>query len=143
HNRFNYPEFQKVRWLLFSLGVVATLGVFIFYPLVMQLPFISPEWVDSIPTSRYMLPYLFPALAICPLTVIELVFGSPKYFLQIQLEQLLVVLIAFVAFPYFYPDYGMAVLLYACLSFVRYSFIYLRVTKRAHSMKSGELEPSQ
>lgn len=32
------------------------------------------DWINSIDTSRYMLPYLFPALAVSPLTVIELIF---------------------------------------------------------------------
>ena len=53
--------------LLLVLGVICTLGVFIFYPIVMRLGF-SEDWINSIETSRYMLPYLFPALAISPLT---------------------------------------------------------------------------
>ena len=117
--------------MLFVLGLIATVGVLIFYPLVMQLGF-NDEWLSSVPTSRYMLPYLFPALAICPLTVIELVFGSPKYFLRIQIEQLLVITIAFVVLPYFHKDYAYSVLLFAVLSFVRYAFIYRKVNKRAH-----------
>ncbi len=141
HQRFNYPEFLKVRKLLFVLGLIATAGVFIFYPLVMEFAasksWITHEWVDSIPTSRYMLPYLFPALAICPLTVIELVFGSPKYFLRIQLEQLAVVVTAFVVLPYFYNDYAYSVITYAVLSAIRYGFIYLKVNQRAHSMRNG------
>ncbi len=141
HQRFNFAEFVKVRKLLFVLGLVATAGVFIFYPLVMEFAssrnWVSHEWVESIPTSRYMLPYLFPALAICPLTVIELVFGSPKYFLRIQIEQLAVVVAAFVILPYFYSDYAYSVMAYAVLSAVRYGFIYLRVNQRARSMRNG------
>ncbi len=141
HQRFNYPEFIKVRKLLFMLGLVATAGVFLFYPLVMEFAsakqWVSQEWVDSVATSRYMLPYLFPALAICPLTVIELVFGSPKYFLRIQFEQLVVVIAAFVVLPYFYSDYAYSVMGYAILSAVRYGFIYLKVNQRAHSMRDG------
>ncbi|RDL28840.1 lipopolysaccharide biosynthesis protein, partial [Photobacterium damselae] len=49
HNRFNYDEFAKVRKLLLVLGIVATIGVFIFYPIVVQFAF-SQEWIDSIPT---------------------------------------------------------------------------------------------
>ena len=131
NNTFNFQEFKKVRLMLFVLGLIATVGVLIFYPLVMQLGF-NDEWLSSVPTSRYMLPYLFPALAICPLTVIELVFGSPKYFLRIQIEQLLVITIAFVVLPYFHKDYAYSVLLFAVLSFVRYAFIYQKVNKRAH-----------
>ena len=81
-----------------------------------------------------MLPYLLPALAVCPLTVIELVFGSAKYFLRIQLEQLLVVFCAFVVFPYFYNNYEYSVLMYAVLSFIRYGFIYIKVNRRAVSL---------
>jgi O-antigen/teichoic acid export membrane protein len=133
HNTFNFQEFKKVRLMLLILGLIATSGVLIFYPLVMQFGF-SDEWLNSVPMSRYMLPYLFPALAICPLTVIELVFGSPKYFLRIQIEQLFVITIAFVVFPYFHSDYAYSVLLFSILSFVRYSFIYRKVNQRAHRL---------
>ncbi len=133
NNTFNFQEFKKVRLMLLILGLIATVGVLIFYPLVMQLGF-NDEWLNSVPMSRYMLPYLFPALAICPLTVIELVFGSPKYFLRIQIEQLLVIAIAFVVFPYFHNDYANSVLLFSILSFVRYSFIYRKVNQRAHRL---------
>ncbi len=133
NNTFNFQEFKKVRLMLLILGLIATVGVLIFYPLVMQLGF-NDEWLNSVPMSRYMLPYLFPALAICPLTVIELVFGSPKYFLRIQIEQLLVIAIAFVVFPYFHNDYAYSVLLFSILSFVRYSFIYRKVNQRAHRL---------
>ncbi|MBD1569291.1 MULTISPECIES: lipopolysaccharide biosynthesis protein [Aliivibrio] len=131
NNTFNFQEFKKVRLMLLVLGLIATAGVLIFYPLIMQLGF-NDEWLSSVPTSRYMLPYLLPALAVCPLTVIELVFGSPKYFLRIQIEQLLVIVLAFVVFPYFHKDYAYSVLLFAVLSFIRYAFIYLKVNKRAH-----------
>lgn len=134
HNTFNYLEFKKVRLMLLCMGIIATVGVFIFYPLVMQLGF-NAEWQNSVPTSRYMLFYLLPALAVCPLTVIELVFGSPRYFFKIQVEQLLVIITAFVIFPYFYPNYAYSVLLFAVLSFVRYAFIYIKVNKRASSLK--------
>ncbi|HIF9215939.1 TPA: lipopolysaccharide biosynthesis protein [Photobacterium damselae] len=134
HNRFNYDEFAKVRKLLLVLGIVATIGVFIFYPIVIQFAF-SQEWIDSIPTSRYMLPYLFPALAICPLTVLELVYGSPKYFLRIQIEQLFVIFIAFIVLPLVIKNYDYSVLIYAILSFIRYGFIYIKVNNRAVWLK--------
>lgn len=134
HNTFNYDEYKKVRLLLLVLGVICTLGVFIFYPIVMHLGF-SDDWINSIPTSRYMLPYLFPALAVCPLTVIELIFGSHRYFLRIQFEQLAIVLISFVVVPYFYNDYATSIILFSVLTFVRYAFIYLKVNKRANLLK--------
>lgn len=134
HNTFNYNEYKKVRLLLLVLGVICTLGVFIFYPIVMHLGF-SEDWINSIPTSRYMLPYLFPALAVCPLTVIELIFGSHRYFLRIQFEQLAIVLISFVVVPYFYNDYATSIILFSVLTFVRYAFIYLKVNKRANLLK--------
>ncbi|MGM3162153.1 lipopolysaccharide biosynthesis protein [Dickeya undicola] len=135
NKQFNYAEFKKVRLVLLMAGVVCTLGVFIFYPLVMRL-FFSEEWINSIPTSRYMLPYLFPALAVCPLTVIELIFGSHRYFLRIQLEQLAVVVVAFVIVPYFYHHYATSMILFSVLTFVRYAFIYLKVNKRASLLNS-------
>jgi O-antigen/teichoic acid export membrane protein len=134
HNTFNFEEYKKVRLLLLVLGVICTLGVFIFYPVVMHLGF-SEDWINSIPTSRYMLPYLFPALAVCPLTVIELIFGSHRYFLRIQFEQLAIVLIVFVIVPYFYNDYATSIILFSVLTFVRYAFIYLKVNKRANLLK--------
>ena len=138
NNIFNYEEYTKVRLLLLVLGVVCTLGVFIFYPIVMNLGF-SEEWIASVPTSRYMLPYLFPALAVCPLTVIELIFGSHRYFLRIQLEQLAIVVIAFVVVPYFYNDYATSIILFSILTFIRYAFIYLKVNKRADILRNGSV----
>ncbi|QDX31439.1 lipopolysaccharide biosynthesis protein [Dickeya poaceiphila] len=135
NKRFNYDEFKKVRRVLLAAGVICTLGVFVCYPLVMNL-FFSEEWINSIPTSRYMLPYLFPALAVCPLTVIELIFGSHRYFLRIQLEQLSIVLIAFVIVPYFYHQYATSMILFSVLTLVRYAFIYIKVNKRANALKS-------
>ncbi len=134
NNTFNYQEYTRVRMLLLVLGVICTLGVFIFYPIVMRLGF-SEDWINSIETSRYMLPYLFPALAISPLTVIELIFGSHRYFLRIQLEQLAIVLFAFVVTPYFYKEYATSVILFSSLTFIRYAFIYLKMNKRANLLK--------
>ncbi|QLR72034.1 capsular biosynthesis protein [Citrobacter freundii] len=134
NNTFNYQEYTKVRLLLLVLGVVCTLGVFIFYPIVMRLGF-SEDWINSIETSRYMLPYLFPALAISPLTVIELIFGSHRYFLRIQLEQLAIVLVAFVVVPYLYKDYATSVILFSALTFIRYGFIYFKMNQRANLLK--------
>jgi O-antigen/teichoic acid export membrane protein len=130
---FDFAGFVKARRLLFILGLVATAGVFLFYPIVMHLGF-SQQWIDSIPTSRYILPYLFPAMAICPLTVIELVFGSTNYFLQIQIEQLLIVALAFVVLPWAHQDYSVVIISYSVLSLIRYSVIYLRVNQRAHRL---------
>lgn len=138
NNIFNYEEYTRVRLLLLVLGVICTLGVFIFYPIVMNLGF-SEEWIASVPTSRYMLPYLFPALAVCPLTVIELIFGSHRYFLRIQLEQLAIVVIAFVIVPYLYNDYATSIILFSILTFIRYAFIYLKVNKRADILKNGSV----
>lgn len=130
---FDFHGYVKARRLLLCLGLAATAGVFLFYPIVMHLGF-SQQWIDSIPTSRYILPFLFPAMAICPLTVLELVFGSSRYFLQIQIEQLLIVLIAFVILPWFHASYASSVITYSVLSLVRYSIIYWRVNTRAHRL---------
>ncbi len=140
NQRFNFDEYKKVRLLLLVLGVVCTLGVFIFYPIVMRLGF-SEEWINSIPTANYILPYLFPALAVSPLTVIELIFGSHRYFLRIQLEQLAIVLAAFIVLPYFYNDYATSVILFSVLTFIRYAFIYLKMNTLANQLKSGKIEP--
>ncbi|WP_375752414.1 lipopolysaccharide biosynthesis protein [Vibrio sp. HN007] len=133
NNRFNLDEYKKTRKLLLALALLAVVGILVFYPLVMN-QFFSEEWQSSIPTSRYMLPYMFIALAISPLTVIELVFGDPKYFLRIQVEQLAIVLIAFAALPYWHLDYSASVMTYALLSFIRYLFIYHRMNKLADNL---------
>lgn len=133
-NYFDYDKFIKVRNLLLVIGVAATLGVYVFYPLVMRIGF-NEEWLASVPTSRYMLPYLLPALAVCPLTVLELIYGHPNYFLRIQLEQFAVVLIAFGALPLLSVDYSYCVLGFAILSALRYAFIYRRVHNTAKHLK--------
>lgn len=134
---FNYPEYKKIRTLLFVLGVICVLGVLICYPLVMRLGF-SQEWIDSIPSSRYILPYLFPALAVSPLTVIELIFGSHRYFLRIQVEQLAIVLLAFLALPYFTHDYAIAVLTFSVLTLIRYLFIWIQMNRRATQLNQRQ-----
>ena len=136
--RFNGEEFRKVKRLLLAMGSAATLGILICYPLVMKW-FFNAEWIASIDTSRYMLPYVFTAVAICPLTVIELVFGSPRYFLRIQLEQLLVVVIAFVLLPWLQQEYELCVLAFSLLTAVRYGFVFLRVNRRAAELQ-GRME---
>ncbi len=134
---FNYPEYKKVRLLLLGAAAVCILGIWIFYPLVMRLGF-SEEWLNSIPTSRYMLPYLFAALAVSPLTVIELIFGSRRYFLRIQIEQLLIIVIAFIALPYFGVNYEIALLAFSFLTFARYLFILLKMNQRAKTLSLQE-----
>jgi O-antigen/teichoic acid export membrane protein len=133
HNSFNYPEYKKVRLMLMGASVVCILGIWIFYPLVMRLGF-SQEWLNSIPTSRYMLPYLFAALAVSPLTVIELIFGSRRYFLRIQIEQMLIIVVAFIALPKFGVGYQTALLTFSVLTSVRYLFILIKMNQRAKSL---------
>lgn len=135
NNTFNYQEYTQVRLLLIAAGVICTLGIFIFYPIVMGLGF-SKDWINSIDTSRYMLPYLFPALAVSPLTVIELIFGSQRYFLRIQMEQLVIVLLAFVIVPWLYNDYTTSVIIFSTLTFIRYVFIYISMNKRAMFLRN-------
>ncbi|AFJ45154.1 lipopolysaccharide biosynthesis protein [Shimwellia blattae] len=130
NHTFNYPEYKKIRLLLVVMGVVCTLGILIFYPLVMHLGF-SKEWIDSIPSSRYLAPYIFPALAISPLTVVELIFGSHRYFLRIQIEQLAIVLLGFLVVPWLGHSYALALLTYSVLTLIRYMFILLQMNKRA------------
>jgi hypothetical protein len=99
----------------------------------MRLGF-DQEWLNSIPTSRYMLPYLFAALAVSPLTVIELIFGSKRYFLRIQIEQLLIILVAFVILPKLGQRYEISLLTFSILTSLRYLFILLFMNKRARAL---------
>lgn len=133
NHTFNYVEYKKVRLLLMGAALVCILGIWIFYPLVMRLGF-SQEWLNSIPTSRYMLPYLFAALAVSPLTVIELIFGSKRYFLRIQIEQLLIIVAAFIVLPKLGQSYEVSVLTFSLLISLRYLFILLFMNKRASSL---------
>jgi hypothetical protein len=103
----------------------------------MRLGF-SQEWLNSIPTSRYMLPYLFAALAVSPLTVIELIFGSKRYFLRIQLEQLLIIRVAFVVMPKMGIGYDISLLAFSLLTSVRYLFILLKMNARAKKLSLQE-----
>ncbi|MDU4365152.1 MAG: capsular biosynthesis protein [Klebsiella oxytoca] len=134
---FNYPEYKKIRLLLMAAALICILGIWIFYPLVMRLGF-SQEWLNSIPTSRYMLPYLFAALAVSPLTVIELIFGSKRYFLRIQIEQLLIIAVAFVVLPKLGQSYEIALLTFSLLTSIRYLFILLKMNKRALQLSRQE-----
>lgn len=137
---FNYPEYKKIRRLLFGLAIICILGVLIFYPLVMSLGF-GDEWIASVPSSRYILPYLFLALAISPLTVIELIFGSHFYFLRIQVEQLAITLLAFMVLPYFGQGYSVAVLTFSVLMLVRYLFIWQQMNHRAAMLSQQMTSP--
>ncbi|HED2824282.1 TPA: capsular biosynthesis protein, partial [Klebsiella michiganensis] len=134
---FNYPEYKKIRLLLMAAALICILGIWIFYPLAMRLGF-SQEWLNSIPTSRYMLPYLFAALAVSPLTVIELIFGSKRYFLRIQIEQLLIIIVAFIALPELGQRYEIALLTFSVLTSIRYLFILLKMNKRALQISRQE-----
>ena len=137
HNTFNYHEYKKVRLLLMATAMVCMVGIWIFYPLIMRLGF-SQEWLNSIPTSRYMLPYLFAALAVSPLTVIELIFGSKRYFLRIQLEQLLIIGVAFVVMPKMGIGSDISLLAFSLLTSVRYLFILLKMNARAKKLSLQE-----
>ncbi|HAT1577289.1 TPA: capsular biosynthesis protein [Raoultella ornithinolytica] len=137
NNTFNYHEYKKVRLLLMATAMVCMVGIWIFYPLIMRLGF-SQEWLNSIPTSRYMLPYLFAALAVSPLTVIELIFGSKRYFLRIQLEQLLIIGVAFVVMPKMGIGYEISLLAFSLLTSVRYLFILLKMNARAKKLSLQE-----
>ncbi len=137
NNTFNYAEYKKIRLLLLAAALICILGIWIFYPLVMRLGF-SQEWLNSIPTSRYMLPYLFAALAVSPLTVIELIFGSKRYFLRIQIEQLLIIIVAFIALPELGQSYEIALLTFSVLTSIRYLFILLKMNKRALQLSRQE-----
>ena len=137
NNTFNYAEYKKIRLLLLAAALICILGIWIFYPLVMRLGF-SQEWLNSIPTSRYMLPYLFAALAVSPLTVIELIFGSKRYFLRIQIEQLLIIIAAFIALPELGQSYEIALLTFSVLTSIRYLFILLKMNKRALQLSRQE-----
>lgn len=52
--------------------------------------------------------------------------GSRRYFLRIQIEQLLIIVIAFIALPYFGVTYEIALLTFSFLTFARYLFILLK-----------------
>lgn len=126
---FNIKEYQQVRLLLFMLSICVVIGIYFVYPLIIE-HFLSEQWVDSIATSRMMLPYVFVMLAFVPLTVVELIFGSPNYFLRIQCEQLTIVIITFIIVPLIYKDYTLSLLMFSILTAIRYFMIYMNINKR-------------
>ena len=126
---FNIKEYKQVRVLLFTLSIFVVIGIYFVYPLIIK-HFLSEQWVDSIATSRMMLPYVFVMLAFVPLTVVELIFGSPNYFLRIQCEQLAIVIITFIIVPFIYKDYALSLLMFSILTAMRYLMIYININKR-------------
>lgn len=88
-----------------------------------------------------MLPYLFAALAISPLTVIELIFGSHAYFLRIQLDRLAIILLTLLALPALGPGYGVSLLLFSSLTLLRYGFIFRRMNRRAQRLRQRGVTP--
>lgn len=78
-----------------------------------------------------MLPYVFAMLAFVPMTVIELIFGAPNYFLRIQCEQLAIVILAFVIMPFIYKSYVISLLAFTVLTAGRYLMIYIKINKHA------------
>ncbi|WP_424585983.1 hypothetical protein, partial [Acinetobacter baumannii] len=55
----------------------------------------------------------------------------PPLLLRIQIEQLLIIVIAFIALPYFGVTYEIALLTFSFLTFARYLFILLKMNQRA------------
>ncbi|OBU17233.1 capsular biosynthesis protein [Photobacterium aquimaris] len=131
---FNIKEYRQVRALLFGLSVVVVIGIYFAYPWITER-FLSEQWVQSIATSRMMLPYVFVMLAFVPLTVVELIFGSPNYFLRIQCEQLLIVVITFIILPLIYKDYALSLIMFSVLTAIRYLMIYININKRVLKLK--------
>lgn len=134
NDHFNYNEFRKVRLFLFIIGLGATCTVYFLYPVIISVGF-STDLLNSVSTSRYMLFYLFATLAICPLTVVELIFGSQCYFLIIQVQQFAIVLLTFIFLPFYYHSYDASVMLFSIMTFIRYVFVYIKLNQRADSLR--------
>ncbi|EHA1082317.1 MULTISPECIES: lipopolysaccharide biosynthesis protein [Gammaproteobacteria] len=127
---FNYVEFKQVRLFLISIALITVAGIYFVYPWLTE-HVLGEQWVQSVETSRLMLPYVFAMLAFVPMTVIELIFGTPNYFLRIQCEQLAIVIIAFILIPFVYKSYVVSLLMFTVLTAARYLMIYIKINKDA------------
>ena len=136
---FNYAEFKQVRLFLVSIAAMTVAGIYFVYPLITEY-FGNHQWIQSVETSRLMLPYVFAMLAFVPLTVVELIFGTPNSFLRIQCEQLFIVFLAFVLLPFFHKDYALSLLAFTTLTAGRYFMVYLKINKNATKLREGAVE---
>lgn len=136
---FNYTEFKQVRLFLVSIAAMTVAGIYFVYPLITEY-FGNEQWIQSVETSRLMLPYVFAMLAFVPLTVVELIFGTPSSFLRIQCEQLFIVFLSFVLLPFFHKDYALSLLAFTLLTAGRYFMVYMKINKNASKLNEGILE---
>ncbi len=127
---FNFSEFKQVRLFLIAIAIITVAGIYFVYPWLTE-HVLGEQWVQSVETSRLMLPYVFAMLAFVPMTVIELIFGTPNYFLRIQCEQLAIVIIAFILIPFVYKSYVVSLLMFTILTAARYLVIYIKINKDA------------
>jgi hypothetical protein len=92
NNTFNYQEYTKVRMLLLVLGVICTLRVFIFYPIVMRLGF-SEDWINSIDVALHVALFI-PCAGDKPSDGDRTYFWFPSLFSAYPAGQLAIVLFA-------------------------------------------------
>ncbi|MFV0575460.1 MAG: lipopolysaccharide biosynthesis protein [Vibrio sp.] len=137
NNNFNFAEFKQVRLFLLGIASLTVAGIYIFYPLVTEY-FGNQQWMESVTTSQLMLPYVFAMLAFVPLTVVELIFGTPNSFLRIQCEQLTIVFISFVILPLTYLDYSTSLLTFTVLTACRYFMVYMKINKNAVKLRDKQ-----
>ncbi|WP_153448823.1 lipopolysaccharide biosynthesis protein [Vibrio algicola] len=130
---FNYIEFKKIRSFLLAIALITVAGIYVVYPWLTH-NFGNHQWEQSVETSRLMLPYVFAMLAFVPMTVLELIFGTPKYFLRIQCEQLAIVVLAFIIMPFFYKSYVASLLVFTVLTAGRYLMIYVYINRHAATL---------
>ncbi|HIF9232377.1 TPA: lipopolysaccharide biosynthesis protein [Photobacterium damselae] len=131
---FNFSEFKQVRLFLIAIAIITVAGIYFVYPWLTE-HVLGEQWVQSVETSRLMLPYVFAMLAFVPMTVIELIFGTPNYFLRIQCEQLAIVILAFIVIPFAYKSYVVSLLAFTMLTAIRYFMIYININKHAISLR--------
>lgn len=133
---FNYIEFKQVRLFLLAIAFLTIAGIYFVYPLITGYVG-NEQWIQSVETSRLMLPYVFAMLAFVPLTVVELIFGTSSSFLRIQCEQLFIVFVAFIALPFYYNDYAISLLVFTTLTACRYFMVYMKINRNAANLRDG------
>jgi hypothetical protein len=84
NNTFNYPEYKKVRLLL--MGGRGVYPRHLDFLSAGDAPGFSQEWLNSIP-PRAICCLICSPLAVSPLTVIELIFGSRRYSCAFRLSR--------------------------------------------------------
>lgn len=120
-------RFAKVKKYLFSVGVVIGLVIFLLFPPLIHF-LLGPGWQDAGRFARILAPLFSIMVLVGPLSVSFFVFEKQAYLFVNQLSYFLITLVSFGAAILMAKIY-LGIILFSCLSFVRYFFVFLQVNK--------------